>query len=60
MYRIQREQEWEERRQKDAEEAYKREVIAAEKERLIREHADILTNFNPKAASTYGASGAFG
>lgn len=57
---MQREQEWEERRQKDAEESYKRDVIAAEKERLIREHADILTNFNPKAASNYGASGAFG
>lgn len=57
VYRVQREQEWEERRQKDSEEQAKRDIIAAEKERLLREHAEILTQFNPKAASNYGASG---
>lgn len=57
VYRVQREQEWEERRQKEAEEQYKKDVIAAEKEKLLREHAEILTQFNPKAASSYGTGG---
>lgn len=59
VYRVQREQEWEERRLKQDEEQYKKDVVAAEKERLLREHADILTQFNPKAASSYGTGGAF-
>lgn len=57
VYREQREQEWEERRQKEEQEAIQREVIAMEKERLLREHSDILQQFNPKAASGYGAGG---
>lgn len=57
VYRVQREQEWEERRQKEEQEAIQREVIAMEKERLLREHADILEQFNPKAASGYGTGG---
>ena len=54
VYRAQREQEWEEKAQKDAMDAQQRDVIAAHKEALLREHADILEQFNPKAASAYG------
>lgn len=57
MYRIQREAEYEERRRASELEAFKKQAIEEEKQRLLREHADILTNFNPKAASNYGASG---
>ena len=41
-------QEWEERRLKEAEEEEQRNVIASKKEALLREHAGILNNFNPK------------
>ena len=57
VYRQQREQEYQEREAAAQQEAFKKEAIQAEKERLLREHADILTQFNPKAASGYGASG---
>ena len=57
VYRAQREQEWEERRLKEEEEAIQREVIEMQKEKLLREHAGILEQFNPKAASSYGVSG---
>ena len=57
MYRIQREEEYEVRRQAAELEAFKKQAIEEEKQRLLREHAEILTNFNPKAASNYGASG---
>ena len=55
--RQQREAEFEEKRQADEMEVVKRAAIEAEKERLLRENAEILTQFNPKAASNYGASG---
>ena len=51
VYQAQREQEWEERRQKQAEEDEQRQVIAAKKEELLKQHAHILNDFNPKAAS---------
>lgn len=54
VYRAQREQEWEERKQKEDQESFERQVISQQKEALLREHAAILNNFNPKAASTYG------
>jgi len=38
-------------------ETIQREIVAAQKEKLLREHADILNQFNPKAASVYGTSG---
>jgi len=57
VYRAQREQEYEEKRQSEEQEYLKKQAIEAEKDRLLREHADILTQFNPKAASNYGASG---
>ena len=57
VYRQQREVEYEERRQAAELEAMKKAAIESEKEKLLREHADILTQFNPKAASNYGASG---
>ena len=51
VYQAQREQEWEERRQKDAEEEEQRQIVAAKKEQLLKQHAHILSDFNPKAAS---------
>lgn len=55
VYRVQREQEWEERRLKEEGEVIQREVVEREKERLLAEHAGILNQFNPKAASMYGS-----
>jgi len=40
-------------------ENFKQQTVAAEKERLLKEHAQILNNFNPKAASTYGTGNRF-
>ena len=40
-------------------EQIQREIISAQKDKLLREHADILNQFNPKAASVYGTSGQF-
>ena len=57
VYRVQREQEWEERRIKEEEEQIAKNVIAQQKEALLRQHADILQQFNPKAASLYGSQG---
>ena len=57
VYRQQREAEYEERRQTAEMEAFKKQAIEEEKQRLLRQHADILSQFNPKAASNYGASG---
>lgn len=37
-----------------------RDVIAKHKEQLLREHAEILNQFNPKAASVYGTTTGFG
>ena len=54
VYTAQREQEWVERQNKDNEESAERAVIAAKKDALLKEHAHILNNFNPKAASQYG------
>lgn len=56
VYRVQREQEFEERRLKSESDSMQRTVIQRQKEELIRQHAAILTDFNPKAASSYGAS----
>ena len=54
VYRAQREQEWEERRLQQEQEEVQRQIVAKEKERLLAEHAEILNQFNPKAASQYG------
>ena len=54
VYRVQREAEYEERRQADELEHFKKMAVEEEKQRLLKEHADILTQFNPKAASNYG------
>ena len=51
VYQAQREQEWEEKRVKNAEEDEQRQIVAAKKEELLRQHAHILSDFNPKAAS---------
>ena len=42
VYRVQREQEWEEKRVKEDEENIAKNVIAQQKEALLKQHADIL------------------
>lgn len=59
VYRQQREAEYEERRQASEIEAFKKQAIEEEKQRLLAQHADILTQFNPKAASSYGTGARF-
>ena len=54
VYRAQREQEWEERRLLQEREVIQSTVVQVEKARLLAEHAQILNQFNPKAASQYG------
>ena len=56
VYRVQREQEWEEMRVKQEQEYMQRNVIEEEKQKLIAQHAGILNQFNPKAASMYGSN----
>lgn len=51
VYQAQREQEWVERQGKADMEEEQRQVIAAKKEELLKQHAHILGDFNPKAAS---------
>jgi len=57
IYRAQREMELEEKRVKEEEERRKAAVVEMEKERLLREHGAILTQYHPKAATGYGATG---
>ena len=47
--------ELEEKRIKEEEEKRKQSVIEMEKERLLKEHGMVLNQYNPKAATTYGA-----
>jgi len=51
VYQAQREQEWEEKRVKDGEDDEQRQIVAAKKDELLKQHAHILNDFNPKAAS---------
>lgn len=55
-YRAQREQELEEKRWQEEEERRKKMVVEMEKERLLKEHASLLTQYHPKAATGYGAT----
>jgi hypothetical protein len=57
IYRAQREMELEEKRAKEEEERRKLMVVEMEKERLIREHGNVLQTYHPKAATGYGATG---
>lgn len=57
IYRAQRELELEEKRVKEEEERRKAVIVEQEKERLIREHGHILSQYHPKAATGYGATG---
>jgi hypothetical protein len=57
LYREMREQEIQEKQAKEEEERYQQWVIEQEKERLLKEHGNILTTYHPKAASTYGQFG---
>ena len=54
LYRVQREMEIQERRIAEEEEARKQSIIEMEKERLLREHGEILGQYHPKAATGYG------
>ncbi len=49
--------ELEERRAKEEDERRKAAIVEMEKERLIREHGNILQTYHPKAATGYGATG---
>ena len=54
IYRAQREIELEEKRVKEEEEKKRQMVIEMEKERLLREHGQVLNQYHPKAATSYG------
>lgn len=54
MYRAQREIELEEKRIKEEEERRMKAIIEMEKERLLREHGQVLNQYHPKAATSYG------
>ena len=56
LYQEQREQEWAERKLEREKEAAYQEAITEYKQMLLAEHAALLSEFNPKAASKYGAS----
>jgi hypothetical protein len=45
--------EWEETRIKQEREELERRVIEERKAELLSQHAEVLRNFNPKAASIY-------
>lgn len=51
VYREQRAQELKEKEKKDEEERRKEEIVFQEKERLLREHAELLEKYFPKAAA---------
>jgi hypothetical protein len=34
-----------------------KDIIEMEKERLLREHGQVLSQYHPKAATSYGATG---
>lgn len=53
IYKVQRELEWEETRIKQEREELERRVIEERKAELLSQHAEVLRNFNPKAASIY-------
>lgn len=56
VYKAQRDLEVEEKRVTVQVEQQKQDVVNVEKDRLLREHAAVLGQFNPKAATQYGAS----
>jgi len=55
VYRAQRELELEEMRQKEEDLRKKAAIVEQEKERLLREHGQILQQYHPKAATGYGS-----
>jgi predicted S18 family serine protease len=50
-YRTQREQEWEQKRQEQQQEKIYQEAVTEYKNQLLAEHAALLSEYNPKAAS---------
>lgn len=57
VYRAQREIELEEKRAQEEEAKRKIMLIEMEKERLLREHGHVLSQYHPKAATNYGQFG---
>ena len=55
-YKIEREREWEEKRKQDEQERIYQEAVAEYKRQMLEEHAALLTEYNPKAASQYAVS----
>jgi len=53
MFKVQRRMEEEERMRAEGEEARKKSIIEDEKARLLAEHARILQDYHPKAATQY-------
>jgi hypothetical protein len=56
IYREERDKEWELRRVEAEKQASIDEAVTAYKEQLLAEHAQLLNEFNPKAASQYNSS----
>mmetsp|Transcript_32702 Transcript_32702/g.37078 ORF Transcript_32702/g.37078 Transcript_32702/m.37078 type:complete len:82 (-) Transcript_32702:278-523(-) len=52
IYRQQREEEQAEKRRQEEEEQRKREIVELEKEKLLREHAELLQDYLPKGTLT--------
>jgi hypothetical protein len=53
VYRAQREIEMEEKRVLEQEAQRKTAIVEMEKERLLREHGQVLQKYHPKAATNY-------
>lgn len=54
VYRVQRDMELEEKKVQEEETKRKLTIVDFEKERLIKEHGQVLQQYHPKAATAYG------
>ncbi len=57
VYRAQREMELEEKRLQEEDERRQQMIIEMEKQKLLEMHGSVLKQYNPKAATGYGALG---
>ena len=57
VYQAQREVELEEKKAQEEEEKRKLQIIELEKQRLLREHGQVLGQYHPKASTGYGGAG---
>lgn len=55
-FREERDKEWEEKRRRAEEERIYQEAVTEYKKALLDQHAGLLSEYNPKAASQYAAS----